>query len=147
MTLFRPYTRRQAEATVLIDAIRPLASSEEPRFAITGSVAATRLAPITAPALLLAYCDDAEGLARDLGLLPASEGANVVLLAPFDPVVWQRNDTDDGLRFVAPAQVAVDCLTGNGRMPAEGEAILEWMAENEDAWRLRELPDPELEWR
>lgn len=119
--------------------------SEEPRFAITGSVAATRLAPITAPALLLAYCDDPEVLARDLGLLPASEGANVALLKPFDPVVWRGIDSDDGLNFVAPAQIAVDCLTGNGRMPAEGEAILGWMAENEDAWRLRKLPDPELE--
>lgn len=121
--------------------------TEEPRFAVTGSLGAIRLAPVTAPALLLAYCDNPEVLARDLGLLPASEGANVVLLEPFDSVVWQRNDTEAGVRFVAPAQVAVDCLTGTGRMPAEGEAILSWMAENQEAWRLPKLPDPELEWQ
>ena len=31
-------------------------------------------------------------------------------------------------RYVAPSQAVVDCLTGTGRMPAEGEAVLEWMA-------------------
>ena len=128
-------------------ALKELSSypSEEPRFALTGSLAAVQLAPVAAPALLLAYCDNAEGLVRDLGLLPASEGANVILLEPFDSVVWRRNTTESGLRFVAPAQVAVDCLTGTGRMPAEGEAVLDWMADNEKAWRLREIPDPDLE--
>ncbi len=121
--------------------------SEKTRFAITGSVAAIRLAPITAPALLLAYCDDPDALASDLGLLPASEGANVILLEPFDDVVWRRTLTQSGLRFVAPAQVAVDCLTGTGRMPEEGEAVLDWMVENDDVWRQPELPDFGLEWQ
>lgn len=121
--------------------------AEQPRFAITGSTAATRLAPITAPALLLAYCDDPQTLADDLGLLPASEGANVILLEPFDDVVWRRNVSESGLRFVAPAQIAVDCLTGTGRMPEEGEAVLDWMTENEDAWRQAVLPDFGLEWQ
>jgi DNA-binding transcriptional ArsR family regulator len=121
--------------------------AEEPRFAITGSLAAVRLAPITAPTLLLAYCDGPEVLARDLGLLPASEGADVILLKPFDPVVWRRNTTESGLRFVAPAQVAIDCLTGTGRMPAEGESVLNWMTTNEKPWRLLGLPDPEAEWQ
>lgn len=121
--------------------------SERPRFAVTGSVAAVRLAPVTAPALLLAYCDDPKSLAGDLGLLPATEGANVILLEPFDDVVWRRNVSQSGLRFVAPAQIAVDCLTGTGRMPEEGEAVLDWMAENEDTWRQAALPDFGLEWR
>lgn len=111
------------------------------RLAITGSVAAIRMEPITAPALLLAYCDDPEALADELGLLPATEGANVILLEPFDDVVWRRNLTRSGLRFAAPAQVAVDCLTGTGRMPEEGEAVLRWMVENEEAWRQPVLPD------
>lgn len=121
--------------------------SESPRFAITGSVAAVRLAPVTAPALLLAYCDDPKTLAEDLGLLPATEGVNVILLDPSDDVVWRRNVSESGLRFVAPAQIAVDCLTGTGRMPEEGEAVLDWMIENEDEWRQAELPDFGLEWQ
>ena len=29
--------------------------------------------------------------------------------------------------FAAVCQVAIDCLTGFGRMPQEGEALLDWM--------------------
>jgi hypothetical protein len=36
-------------------------------------------------------------------------------------------------------QIALDCLTGNGRMPQEGEALLDWMAEDEGRWRLPSL--------
>lgn len=40
------------------------------------------------------------------------------------------------IAYAALPQVAVDCLTGPDRMPAEGEALLEWMAANEESWRL-----------
>lgn len=115
------------------------------RLAITGSFAATRLAPVASPALLMAYHDTPASIARDLGLLPAEEGANVALLRPFDQVVWLRTPVDAGLRYAAPSQVAVDCLSGNGRMPAEGEALLEWMLANESGWRadsLHSIPPP-----
>lgn len=108
------------------------------RVAITGSVAANRLAPVASPALLLLYYDVPALLARDLELLPTEEGANVMLLRPFDPVVFDRGDIEGGLRYAAPSQVAVDCLSGNGRMPAEGEALLDWMAE-ESRWRAPSL--------
>ncbi len=117
------------------------------RVAITGSVAANRLAPVASPALLLLYCDVPALLARDLELLPTEEGTNVMLLRPFDPVAFDRGETEGGLRYAAPSQVAVDCLSGNGRMPAEGEALLDWMAE-ESRWRapsLRSLYGDEAE--
>ena len=110
-----------------------------PRIAITGSFAASRIAPVTSPALLTAYCDPPALIANDFGLLPAAEGANVALLRPFDRVVWLRTSIGDGLRYAAPSQVAVDCLTGNGRMPAEGEALLEWMLASESEWRADSL--------
>ena len=52
----------------------------------------------------------------------------------------------DGVRHVALSQLAIDCLSGPGRLPAEGEAVLNKMAEHESSWRLRnvnafELPD------
>jgi DNA-binding transcriptional ArsR family regulator len=107
--------------------------------AVTGSFAAVRRAPVAAPALLAVYADEPAGLADALGLLPADSGANVVLLKPYDPVVWQRQSVTDGISYVADSQAAADCLTGNGRMPAEGEALLKWMTANESTWRLSDL--------
>ncbi len=111
------------------------------RVAVTGSFGAGRLAPVAAPALLLAYATDIAATADALDLLPADEGANVILLRPFDEAVWSRLDRDDGISYVAPSQAAADCLTGTGRMPAEGEALLAWMAENEESWRVPSLRD------
>ncbi|MGH2862764.1 MAG: hypothetical protein ACRDLT_14850 [Solirubrobacteraceae bacterium] len=109
------------------------------RVAVTGSFAAVRRAPVAAPALLTAYVDDLPAVADALNLLPADEGANVVLLRPFDSAVWERLEVDDGIAYAAPSQVAADCLTGTGRMPAEGQALLTWMTENEAAWRVPSL--------
>jgi hypothetical protein len=117
------------------------ALSPSGRAAVTGSFAAGRLAPVAAPALLLVYVDDIAETAQALKLLPAEEGANVVLLRPFDQAVWSRLDHDGGIAYVAPSQAAADCLTGTGRMPAEGEALLAWMVENEGRWRVPSLPD------
>jgi hypothetical protein len=110
-------------------------------IAVTGSFAAVRLAPVAGPALLVAYTRDTERTATAFGLLPADRGANVVLLRPFDDVVWERTTVDDGISYVSPSQVAMDCLTGNGRMPSEGEALLTWMVENETEWRMASVKD------
>jgi hypothetical protein len=106
---------------------------------VTGSFAAVRLAAVAAPSLLAVYCRDVPATARGLGLLPADEGANVALLRPFDDVVWARGSIADGVSYAAPSQVVVDCLSGNGRMPAEGEAVLAWMLDDEDQWRAPSL--------
>ncbi len=111
------------------------------RAVVTGSFAAVRLAPVAAPSLLAVYCDDVAATAQALGLLVADEGANVTLLRPFDDVVWARTSTVGGVTYAAPSQVVVDCLSGNGRMPAEGEALLDWMAAHEDQWRAPSLAD------
>jgi len=139
-------TRRFIAPVGVTKAIERLsAAPRQPRLAITGSFAAVRLAPVAAPALLLAYTEEMASVVDALDLLPADEGANVALLRPFDRVVWDRNTTEDGMTYVTPSQAAVDCLTGTGRMPAEGEALLNWMTENEPRWRLNslsELADP-----
>lgn len=111
------------------------------RTAVTGSFAASRIAPVAAPALLAIYADDPRTVVESLGLIPADQGANLSILTPFDPVAWERTTVVDGITYVAPSQVAADCLTGNGRMPAEGDAVLQWMTENESSWRLDELPE------
>jgi len=89
-------------------------------IAVTGSFAAVRLAPVAAPAMLVAYARDAETTATAFGLLPADRGANVVLLRPFDEVVWERTMVAEAICYVSPSQVAADCLTGNGRCRLRG---------------------------
>jgi hypothetical protein len=115
------------------------------RTAVTGSFAASRLAPVAAPALLAVYADVPQAISDALGLIPADQGANVALLSPFDPVGWDRTSTADGITYVAPSQAAVDCLTGNGRMPADGDALLQWMTGNENGWRLDGLPERSIQ--
>lgn len=114
---------------------------QESRLVVSGSFAAAAMAPVTAPALLIGYCDQPSSLARDFDLLPSEEGANVILMKPYDSVVWERAPFHGGLSYASPPQVAVDCLTGNGRMPEEGEALLEWMVSKEASWRAASI-DP-----
>lgn len=105
------------------------------RYALTGSVAAHRFAPYAPARLAAIYVDDAQRAATELALRPVDSGANVLLATPECDVVFERTASADGLRFVAPAQAAVDLLTGPGRNPAEAHALLDWMENNERSWR------------
>jgi hypothetical protein len=57
------------------------------------------------------------------------------LLTPFDDVVFERTSTKNGVTIAAISQVAADLLTSPGRGPNEAAALMQWMQENEDAWR------------
>lgn len=102
------------------------------RYALTGSpagpgVAATRIAMV--------YVDDPEAAAQSLGLLPAEAGANVWLLSPFDPVVFERSrlrelpgpDGPVSVITVSEAQAFVDLASSPGRGPAEAEVLMQNM--------------------
>lgn len=104
-------------------------------YAATGALAAQRFDPIAPARLAAIYVTDAIQAIERLDLRETDAGANVVLLEPFDPVVFDRTVERDGLRCVAPSQLAVDLLTGPGREPSQGEQMLEWMEKHEDAWR------------
>lgn len=105
------------------------------RYAITGSFAATRFAPISPSRLLAIYTDDASGLIADTDLRHTTSGANVQLVEPADEEVFRGLIERNGLRYAALPQIVVDLMTGPGRAPAEAEELVEWMRENEDAWR------------
>jgi hypothetical protein len=105
------------------------------RYAVTGSSVAAALAPISPPRLLTVYVDDAPAFAGKLDLRPAEAGTNVLLVEPFDAVIFDRTLRRDDVTFANPSQVAADLLTGPGRAPAEAESLLAWMKKNEDAWR------------
>ena len=106
------------------------------RYAVTGSFAAYRLAPIAEPRLAALYVDDFDTAAQSLGLRPAETGGNVLLVIPFDPVAFERAEYDDGITYARVTQVLPDLMKGPGRGPAEAEALLEWMRDNEDIWKL-----------
>ena len=106
------------------------------RYTVTGSFAGYRLAPVAQPRLATLYVEDPETAAETLGLRPAETGANVLLVVPFDPVVFERAEHDNGIAYTRVTQTLLDLMTGPGRGPAEADALLEWMRENEDRWKL-----------
>lgn len=116
---------------------RKLTKLEQP-WAATGTLgvpAGVAVAPVT---LATAYVDSPERAARELGLVPAETGANVLLLGVGDAEERSRSETGaDGLVRCALSQVAADLLTGHGRGSSEGEALIEWMRANESNWRKR----------
>ncbi len=117
----------------------------ETRWAITGSLGANVLAPVAAPAIAVIYADDTSEVAETLNLLPADKGADVVLARPSGATGMARSWRAEGVNYASVAQLAADCLTGMGRMPAEGEALVEWMTADEDRWRASsfvEVVDP-----
>jgi len=104
------------------------------RSAVTGSMAA--MGPRAAPGRLLAiYVEDLRAASEALDLREVESGTNIILAEPFDEVVFERTRCIDDITYAAAAQVAADLLTGPGRWPQEGEAMIVWMTENEDAWR------------
>jgi hypothetical protein len=105
------------------------------KYAVTGGLAATRLAPLAPPRLAMVWMKSCVDAAERLGLRPAEAGANVLLVEPIDDLVFEGAREDQGLWYAAPSQVAADLLTSPGRGPAEGEALLEWMKGNEEVWR------------
>ena len=106
------------------------------RYTVTGSFAGYRLAPVAQPRLATLYVEDPDTEAEALGLRPAETGANVLLVVPFDPVVFERAEYDNGIAYTRVTQTLLDLMTGPGRGPAEADALLEWMRENEDVWKL-----------
>lgn len=109
--------------------------SYQERWAVTGSLAVPQAASIAPGRVASCYVENAERAVRALEVRPAETGANVLLLEPFDRVVWDRTRDEAGLTCVAVSQCYVDLLTGTGREPSEAESLLSWMAANEDAWR------------
>ena len=110
-------------------------STAEVPYAITASLAASRLAPVAPPRLATLWTWDADATAAALGLRPADAGANVMLIEAPDDSPFVGASEVEGLRYAAPSQVVVDLLGSPGRGPAEAEALITWMREHEGVWR------------
>lgn len=118
-----------------LDALQRKLREAALRYAITGPLAAARIAPVAPARLAVLFVDDFEIAASTLTLRPVEKGANVLLAEPFDPVVYDRLEEYDGLRYAAVSQVAADLLTGPGCGTEEGEELLRWMSAHENEWR------------
>ncbi len=119
--------------------LRDLSSSKLRNWAVTGSFASSQLVSIAAPEVAVVYTDDPERLADTVRLRPARIGGNVVTALPYDPIVFERTWQRDGLVFASLCQVAIDCLTGFGRMPQEGDALLARMRQRAPKWQATSL--------
>jgi hypothetical protein len=116
-------------------------SAEQREVPVTGSYAATEYVQLAAPAQLALYVPDLDQFAKAYELMPAAQGADVLLLrAANDSQLDRVRQTESGSFHVGISQLVMDCLSGNGRLPEEGEALLEWMAGNISRWRARQLP-------
>lgn len=104
--------------------------------AITGAHALARLTGTPTHAPLSVYVDDASSASAQLGLHPCgsganNSGANVFLIKPADPCVFQRATESDGLRYASPGWMLVDLYDDRERA-----AALAWLLAHEAAWRL-----------
>jgi hypothetical protein len=120
------------------------------RTAITGSFAVREILPEAAAigGQLMIYVGTrsrlladgvVERMADQLGLMRAETSAEVILLAAADHGVFERTRRVSGIHHVAMSQLAIDSVGGTGRMPAEGEALLSFMAMHVDEWQAASL--------
>ena len=120
--------------------LRDAIAAKARRWAVTGSFVASSIAPVAAPEVAVVFTDDPERFAKSVRLLPTKIGANVILAKPYDPIVFQHGWSNYEFPSVSVAQLATDLLTGNSRMPAEGQAVIDWMRRDPSRWQTARLP-------
>jgi hypothetical protein len=110
-------------------------ASSDLRYAVTGTMAVSDLAPVAPARLAVIYVDDIDKAVSHFGLVIAERGANVMLIEPADDGVFEGSTVRNGLRCAAVSQSARDLFTSPGRGPAEAEVLIAWMRKNEKVWR------------
>ncbi|WP_233221557.1 hypothetical protein [Streptomyces carminius] len=122
----------------LLQQISQLPTEYVDGLSVTGSYTVQRFVRVAVGGQLMLYVGhwlNIDDVADELGLLPVAEGADVLLMNEPDAFVRRRSEFIDGVQYVAPSQAALDCLAGPGRMPAEGEALLDFMKTYPEKWR------------
>lgn len=72
----------------------------------------------------------------------AVAGADVLLLRSTGSIALRGRRLIDNVPHVAVSQLVLDCLGGPGRMPAEGNSILEYLKLDEESrWRRPNLQE------
>jgi hypothetical protein len=133
LTKRRSVTRALASRGV--DAIEEGLRGSAMNYAVSGSLAARLVAPEAEARLGLVYAEDPDDVLAAVRARPSTGATNLLVIEPADDTPFVRSVDNDGVRYAALSQVAVDLLSGPGRMPEEGDALLSWMVANEDRWR------------
>jgi len=98
-------------------------------YALTARAGAAALLESALPSVVTAYVDNAQRVADLLGAAPATEGANLLLVEPFDPFplegTWERG----GLTYAAASQIVVDLLGCPAPAPDQAATLLGRMVE------------------
>lgn len=122
--------------------LEELPDNELLKTAVTGAAAADAIAPVTVGEQLMIYVPGRlhapDDLANFLGLL-RSETGDVVLMRAANDIVFAGRRKARGIWSVALSQLVLDCLSGPGRLPAAGDAVLDYMKAHEPEWRARNL--------
>jgi hypothetical protein len=104
-------------------------------YAVTASLAAEQKVRFAPAALASVYVRDIRRSAEALGIRAAPTGGNVLLIVPNSKAAFERTWSEGAITYAALSQVAADLLSSPGRAPSEAEELIEWMENNEDAWR------------
>lgn len=118
-----------------LDALESKLATSTVDYAVSGSLAARRVAPFAEPRLAVLFVRNSDAALEALGLSESPAASNVIVLVPNDDTPFLRTRIENSVRYAAFSQVAADLLAGPGRNPAEGEELLNWMAANERDWR------------
>ncbi|MBV9143091.1 MAG: hypothetical protein JO115_19620 [Pseudonocardiales bacterium] len=117
-----------------------IARGTENTAVVTGSYAAREVTPVAVGGPLMIYVDPGpdmvDAVADELSLMRAARGlGNVILLQSSNSGILLDRRGFGATEHVALSQLAIDCLSGPDRMPAEGEAVLAHMVATVDSWR------------
>ena len=88
-------------------------------------------------------CDDRgpDRVTETMRLRPVRSGGNVVTALPYDRIDFERTRKEDKIVYASLAQTVMDCMTGFDRMPAEADALLDWMR-RAPRWQASSLTPP-----
>ncbi len=113
----------------IIEDIAALLRATTAPYAVTGALAAWYYRTILPVDWVTVYVPDAAA-ATTWGLQEPDPAGNMLLLEPYDPVVFERTVDCYGIRCVAPAQLAIDLLTGPGREPSQADYLIDAIADH-----------------
>ncbi len=105
------------------------------RYVLTGAASAQTLRAVAPVQVAICFTQSPIELAREVDLSESERGANVILVEPFDDVVFERSRISNGNAYAAATQTLADLITSPGRAGAEALALEEWMRSNESEWR------------
>ena len=106
---------------------------------VTGSAAARaylpkNVTPVSPLVSLSLYTNDPMSLMDLLALRRVERGMNVLVMRPYDDVVYGSARIVSGIRYATPGQVVADLMTGPGRSSEEAEQLMTVLAASEAGW-------------